>query len=94
MDSIKKKWLDNPCRTIVEYAQLQVMQRKNTVRGSLMDLKYTLDMSHNEYAKVRLNHILELMDKHIDKKISGFNNYLIQGTIIEQVKDLLENYTE
>ena len=94
MSSIKARWLDNPCRTIVEYGELQVMQRINTFKGSLTELKGKLDETDNEYAKMRVRYVLELVDKHIGKRMLNLNNYLIQGTIVEQVKSLLENYTE
>lgn len=94
MSNIKTKWLENPCRTIVEYGELQVMQKQSTFKGSLTELKEKLDETDNEYAKMRVRYVLELVDKHIDKKMLRLKNYLIQGTIVEQVKSLLENYTE
>lgn len=78
-----KQWLENPYRTIIEFCENKAMNGDRVI-DTLKDLQKLVTKTENEVAKKRIEEITEavkLFPAHMVK------NYLVQGGIIEQLKD-------
>ena len=89
MEEYKLKWIDNPYRTIVEHAELQIMRGGATVKGALENLETQFDSTDNEVAKERVQYVINYVTENYDKRYLKTKNYLLQGAIIQDLKQNL-----
>jgi len=85
----KLAWIDNPYRTIIEHAELQIMKGGTTVKGAIEDLEQMLEKTDNEVAKERVSYVLNHLEDSYDARYLRTKNYLLQGMIIQYLKQNL-----
>jgi len=91
MNEDKLRWIDNPYRTIIEYAELQIMRGGATVMNALDNLELKFKDTDNEVAKERVQNVIRYVRSTYDKRYLKTKNYLLQGMIIEDLKQNIDN---
>ena len=91
MEEEKLRWIDNPYRTIVEYAELQIMRGGATVMNALDNLELKFEDTNNEVAKERVQDVITYVRSNYDKRYLTTKNYLLQGMIIQDLKQNIHN---
>lgn len=84
--SDKTNWVDSSYRSIVEYAELQIMKGGVTVMSALLDLQDKFGDTDNEVAKERVQYVINYVEENFQTKYQNTKNYLIQGMIIQELK--------
>lgn len=87
----KLKWIENPYRTIIEYAELQIMKGGGiTVSHALDNLELMFENADNEIAKERVAYVKKYLEDNYMTRYLTTKNYLVQGMIIQDLKENIE----
>jgi len=82
-------WLDNPYRTIIEYCEVFAMHG-GKVMTALEDLERRIKTSSNEVAAARIDKSIKFVKENYGAELK-LKNYLIQGGIVENMKQNLKD---